>query len=166
VTSDPPPPEDPDAPVERPLHARPGLILLVGAGGAIGTAIRATVAALAPADAWPWTTWAVNVTGAFLLGLLLDVLARTGPDDGRRRAARLVLGTGLLGGYTTYSTLALDAVMLTGSGHAVVALAYAVSTLLTGLVAAAAGIALGAHTARGRAVVRPQPRPDHAGRPS
>jgi CrcB protein len=155
---------EPVALPERPLHARPGLVLLVGAGGAAGTAVRATVAALVPADGWPWATWAVNVTGAFLLGLLLDVLARTGPDDGRRRAARLLLGTGFLGGYTTYSTLALDTVTLTGSGHPGVALGYAASTLVAGLVAAAAGIALGAHS--GRAALRRRPGPERTGQPT
>jgi len=127
---------------ERPLHTRPGLVLLVGVGGAAGTAVRATVAALVPADGWPWATWAVNVTGAFLLGLLLDVLARTGPDDGRRRAARLLLGTGFLGGYTTFSTASTETVRLLEARRYAAAAATSVAMLVLSVGACAAGLAL------------------------
>jgi fluoride exporter len=155
----PPPPPPPLPPPERPLHTRPGLVLLVGLGGAAGTAVRAAVTALLRVgDDWPWATWAVNVSGAFLLGLLLERLARTGPDDGRRRAGRLLLGTGFLGGYTTYSTFALDTVTLTGSGGPVEALVYAATTMLAGLAAAAVGIAVGTRTGRPRATVGPRSR--------
>ena len=118
---------------------------LVAAGGALGTAVRAALTALPAADGrWPWATATVNLTGAFLLGLLLEGLARTGPDDGRRRDARLLLGTGVLGGYTTYSTLALDTVELAGAGVLGGAVLYAAGSVLLGLAAAAAGIATGA----------------------
>ena len=90
----------------------------------------------------------MNLTGAFALGLLLEHLARRGPDDGRRREVRLYAGTGLLGGYTTYSTLALDTVLLADTGQAAVALLYAGSGVVLGVAAAAAGLAVGRRTDR------------------
>ncbi|WNB85824.1 CrcB family protein [Cellulomonas sp. ATA003] len=148
---------DPAIRPERPLHTRPRAIALVAVGGALGTAVRVGVAA--PAGGWdgaPWATWAVNVSGAFVLGVLLERLVRSGPDDGRRRDVRLLAGTGFLGGYTTYSTLALDTVTLVGTNAGVgagtaalgTALLYAGSSLVLGVVAAAAGLAVGRRTAR------------------
>lgn len=132
----------------RPLHLRPRAVAVVALGGAAGTALRAAAGALGgPEGGWPWATWVVNVVGAFGLGLLLEHLARTGPDDGRRRDVRLGLGTGLLGGFTTYSTLALDTVAL-ASGAPLTSVLYAGSTLVLGTVAAAAGMAVGARVRR------------------
>jgi fluoride exporter len=133
----------------RPLHRRPRPVALVALGGAVGTAVRALAADLLPAaGGWPWATWAVNVTGALLLGVLLEHLARTGPDDGRLRDVRLLLGTGALGGYTTYSTLALETVGLASDGAPWRAVLYAATTVLVGLGAAAGGMALGARLRR------------------
>lgn len=137
----------------RPLHLRPRLVALVALGGAVGTGLRAAVTALlgattGPDGGWPWGTWAVNLTGALVLGMLLEHLARTGPDDGRLRDVRLLAGTGVLGGYTTYSTLALDAVTLAADGDLAGTLLYAGSTLVLGVAAAAAGMAVGARLRR------------------
>jgi CrcB protein len=82
-----------------------GLVVL---GGALGTAARA---ALLLVDAPAWQTLAVpviNVVGALLLGLVVGLVARRG-ETARARAARQLFGTGLLGGFTTYSTFALQA---------------------------------------------------------
>ena len=108
---------------------------LVAAGGAIGTALRAAVLLWLP-DTVPGVVVAgINVAGAFLLGLVTGaILSR--PDTARLRAARQVLGTGVLGGFTTYSTFALDAV----SGAA---LWLTGATVVVGVVAAAAGLLLG-----------------------
>jgi fluoride exporter len=127
-----------------PLHLRPRLVGLVALGGVAGTALRAGIGTLeSGAGGWPWATWTVDLSGAFLLGLLLEALARTGPDDGRRRDARLLLGTGALGGYTSYSTLALETVELLDAGDARTAVLYAAGSVVLGLVAAGAGIAVG-----------------------
>lgn len=81
--------------------------LLVFVGGAIGTAIRLALGAIVTApDAAVLTTVAVDVTGAALLGGLYGI---TPAADARSVGRRLLLGTGLLGGYTTYGTLVVDA---------------------------------------------------------
>ncbi|MCJ1695846.1 hypothetical protein C1I63_07040 [Rathayibacter caricis DSM 15933] len=133
----------------RPLHLRAGPILLVAAGGSVGTAARyATALALPPVGGLPLPTIAVNLVGAFLLGVLLESLARSGPDDGGRRTARLLLGTGVLGGFTTYSAFSLDTAELLLAGRvAEAALAVAI-TLVLGTSAAVLGILLAHRTAR------------------
>jgi CrcB protein len=125
------------------------LFWLVVAGGATGTLTRHAVSdQLNPEDLVPLGTLAVNVAGAFVLGALLTVLALRGDDTGRRREARLLLGTGFLGGFTTYSALAVETQTLLRDGHVAVGLAYALVSVAAGLVAALIGVTAG------RAVVR------------
>jgi CrcB protein len=114
---------------------------LVAVGGAAGTLVRHGIGEwLNPGgSSVPVGTFAVNVTGSFLLGALLTILLPHA-DDGRRRAARLLLGTGFLGGYTTYSALAVETEQLLRDGHAALGLAYALGTVAAGLLAALAGI--------------------------
>ena len=114
---------------------------VVFVGGALGTSIRAALEAAFPAQpgGWPWATFLINVSGAFLLGLLLETLSRRGPDVGARRLVRLGLGTGVMGGYTTYSTFTLETVRLIGSGAMLAGIGYALGSVLIGLVAALAG---------------------------
>jgi len=136
-----------------PVHLRWDAVGLVALGGAGGTAARVAISlAIPPVGAIPVATVAINVAGAFLLGVLLEVLARRGPDEGRLRSIRLLLGTGFLGGFTTYSALAIDTVMLTG-GDTGTALAYSFGTILIGGVATWAGIVTGTRLA-GRRVAR------------
>jgi CrcB protein len=117
-----------------------GLVFL---GGAAGTLARWGVGLSVPHPARvPLATVVVNVVGAFVLGALLEGLARRGPDEGRRRALRLTLGTGFCGGFTTYSALANDTDALLRSGLTVQALAYALATVVLGLLASALGIAV------------------------
>ena len=131
-------------PVRRPLHLRARSIGLVALGGTVGTALREVLALSAPAPAGtvPWTILGINLVGSALLGLLLEVLARRGPDEGRRRDLRLLVGTGALGGFTTYSALAVDTALLAGTAPAL-ALAYGLGTVVAGLAAAALGIVAG-----------------------
>ena len=132
------------------LHLRWRSLGLVGLGGAVGTAARSLVSErLAPVAGIPVGILAVNVVGAFVLGLLLERLLRAGPDTGRRRDLRLLLGTGFLGGFTTYSALATDTVALLGE-HALRAAAYALGTLLLGLAAAVLGLWCGSRGGAGR----------------
>lgn len=127
----------------RPPHRDPALVLLVAAGGAVGALARFALAeALPPRGGWPVATLLANLTGAFLLGALLEAVARRGPETPRLRALRLTCGTGVLGGYTTVSALALDAERLVADGAVGTAVAYAGLSVLGGVLAALAGIRL------------------------
>ena len=77
-----------------------------------------------------------------MLGLLLELLSRRGPDVGARRLLRLGLGTGVMGGYTTYSTFALETVRLLEGGALLLGIGYALGSVLLGLAAAWAGTLL------------------------
>jgi CrcB protein len=139
---------------DRPIQLRWRQLGLVAAGGAVGTALREAIALLiAPVGGVDVAVLGINIVGAFALGVLLEYLARRGPDEGGWRTARLLLGTGLLGGFTTYSALAADTSLLFAADRAGLALAYGVGSVLLGGLAAWAGIALSA--AAGRARRRP-----------
>ncbi|TDN45104.1 CrcB protein [Curtobacterium flaccumfaciens] len=126
---------------DRPPHLRWGFLGLVALGGAIGTGVRAVLADAFPAhDGISWVILAINVVGAFCLGLLLETLAHRGPDVGRRRTVRLFVGTGVLGGFTTYSTLADDTARLLDVGRWGAGSGYALLSVVLGLLAVAAGI--------------------------
>ncbi|MCI1220159.1 MAG: CrcB family protein [Bifidobacterium sp.] len=119
-------------------------VAAVFAGGVLGSLIRISLGTLQAKDAsWPWMTMLINLTGAFILGCLLEFLGVTGEDVGARRLWRLGLGTGVIGGYTTYSTFILESdTRLTG--HAVaLALAYLVLSVVAGLICAGLGIGAG-----------------------
>ena len=113
------------------------LLIFIGAG--VGANARFWLSAWISArwHHFPWSTFAVNVTGSLLLGVLLGYLDRHSGSY----AWRLLLGVGLLGGYTTFSTFSLEAVGLMRSGHAWEALAYVVASCALGLGAAYAGYA-------------------------
>jgi CrcB protein len=84
-------------------------------------------------------TFGINVVGAFLLGVLLELLAGHSPDTGWSRRMRLGLGTGGLGGFTTYSALATQTVVLAAT-HPGRAIGYALGTVIVGAAASIAGI--------------------------
>lgn len=88
---------------------------------------------------FPGVTLTINVTGSFLLGLLLTLAA-----GGRiNNQTALVLGTGFLGAYTTYSTFSWDVVTLARDGRWAAALGYLMFTVVFGLAAAGLGYRLG-----------------------
>ncbi len=134
-------------------HRRPSALAVVAVGGAIGTLGRYCVGLVFPVSpaGWPVATFMVNLVGAFALGLLLEALLRTGPDSGRRYLLRLAAGTGMLGAFTTYSTFAVDVILLVRDGSLVLAAAYAVLSVLFGVCAAGAGIVVSARIAGRRA---------------
>ncbi|MGV9711711.1 fluoride efflux transporter CrcB [Gordonia sp. NPDC003424] len=144
-------PTDPD--VVRPLHWRPAAMVLVLIGGAVGTGLRYWVEELLPAvgTGWPWGTFTVNLVGAFVLGVLLEGLAVLGDDDGWRRRARLLLGTGFCGSFTTYSSFALEMSLLARDGAVPVAIGYGVTSVVAGVVCAWLGIATAGAALRRRA---------------
>jgi CrcB protein len=108
---------------------------LVALGGAAGAALRWGVTEAAPvrAGAFPTTTLAMNVLGAGLLGYLVGRVPVRGKSS---EAVRLLLGTGVLGGFTTFSTFAVEVWHGPRIGYAIVAVA-------GGVLAAVAGLALG-----------------------
>lgn len=130
-------------------------LLLVAVGGAAGSAARATVALALPGTPLFGTpllaTFLVNMLGAFALAVLVSVA--DGGERRRREPARLLLGTGFCGGFTTYSAVALhSAELLQGSaatavsGYAVsgyAAAGYAFGTLALGAVATLVGLLVG-----------------------
>jgi fluoride exporter len=121
------------------VRARRDILLVIAAGGALGAAGRYGVAVALPhdADAFPWSTLATNVAGCFALGVLMVLVVE------RLSSSRLVrpfFGTGLLGGFTTFSTYAVDTRALLAAGRPAVAAAYLVGTLVLGLLAVAAAL--------------------------
>ena len=117
---------------------------LVALAGVAGTGLRLAIGGAAPHGAGvPVAILGINVLGAFLLGWLLERLLRA-PEIGERRSRRLRLGlgTGGLGGFTTYSALATDTVLV-ALEHPARAAAYALGTLVLGTLATVGGIALG-----------------------
>lgn len=134
----------------RPAHLSVGNIALVAAGGAFGTGLRyGLMLIMPPAYGIPVAILTVNLVGAFVLGALLETLSELGPDHGTSRRLRLGVGTGVLGGFTTYSALADDTVLLALTSP-LLALGYSVSTVIIGGLTSIAGIALA------RRLIRPQ----------
>jgi CrcB protein len=145
---------DPDlVPGRRP---RPRVLVAVAVGGALGAAARYGVSQLLPPTAgrFPWATFWTNVSGAFALGFVLVVLIERYPPS---TYVRPFVATGFLGGYTTFSTFAVDADLLVKDGHALTAAAYVAASVVVGLAAVTAGIRLARRVPAPRA--RPRPRP-------
>lgn len=118
----------------------PRLLGAVFLGGTLGSLARyGVVTWLDLQDGMPWGTLAVNLVGAFLLGVVTALVA-----SGLWRSA---VGSGLIGGFTTYSALAVQADELLVSRPAT-AIAYVLATLVGGLVLSVAGLALGRRWAR------------------
>ena len=135
----------PPAAAPRSAHLRAGAIALVLVGGTLGTAAREAVSlVLGTPSGFPLGTLAVNLLGAFLLGLLLEALARRGAHEAPLRHLRLLLGTGFMGGFTTYSTLALDGAQMLSAEATAMGLVYLMGSVLAGGIAALAGIAVAA----------------------
>ncbi|CAN7551172.1 fluoride efflux transporter CrcB [Rhizobium sp. LjRoot98] len=117
-------------------------ILLVAAGGALGSVLRYlvglwTLRSFGPS--FPWGTLTVNITGSFLIGVFAEVIAR---KFGASAEMRVFLITGILGGYTTFSAFSLDAITLFERGEPVTALIYVASSVLLSALAVFAGLAL------------------------
>lgn len=125
----------------------------VFAGGALGTLCRYGFERAWPTAPghFPTATFVINTSGALVLGLVLVVLIERLPHLAPR--LRPLLGTGFLGGWTTYSTLVVEADTLAKGGRPAMAAGYVAVTLVCGLSAAALGIALG----RSRTVRGPEP---------
>lgn len=113
------------------------MLAAVAVGGSAGSAARYEVALLLPHDAGtgvPWATLAVNAVGCLLIGVLVVLTERRHP------LLRPLLGVGVLGGFTTFSTFAVDAVVLADRGAGWTAAAYVAGTPVTALAAVSLGV--------------------------
>lgn len=111
---------------------------LVAAGGVAGALARYGLGRTFPTapGAFPWTTFAINVVGCLLIGILISIV-------GTHPVWRPLLGTGVLGGFTTFSAYAVDAERLLHAGQAGVALLYIGGSVITALLATYAGHRIG-----------------------
>lgn len=155
-------PMDSDVEVSRtiagvpvPIRIRPQYLALVAVGGAAGTLARFGLTLIAPSwNSLSLGTVAVNLLGPFLLGALLQSLA-VGAETGARRTMRLMVGTGFLGALTSYAQLALDTVEVFERGQILLAVAYALATVVTGVCAVWLGIFITSRRQVRRALAAP-----------
>lgn len=117
------------------------VIVFIGAGlGGVaryGTGVAMT--RLSALTSFPVSTFTVNIVGSLVMGLIMGFLAtRTGLADGWK----LFLATGIMGGFTTFSSFSLEAVQLIENGEATTALFYILSSVVLGLIALFSGLYL------------------------
>ncbi len=114
------------------------LFLAVAAGGAVGAAARYAAVLIwpEPSGRFPWTTFAINVIGSFALGIVIAIV-------GHSAMARAFLGTGVLGGFTTFSTFAWQGEDLFKEGRPGIAIGYLAGSVVCGLFAAWLGLRTG-----------------------
>jgi fluoride exporter len=125
----------------RQRSGQPAVLAAIAAGGVLGAEARYGMSLLLPHSGWqwPWGTWLVNVSGCFLIGVLMVVVTwLTAPH----RLVRPFLGIGVLGGYTTFSTAMVDVQQLALAGRAGAALGYLLATLAAAVLATFTGAAL------------------------
>ena len=119
----------------------------VAVGGAFGAALRYHLGrgmtvwlGPAPMAAFPFATLAVNTIGSVLMGLLAGWLVARGAGDGEQM--RLLLGVGLLGGFTTFSAFSLELVLLIQRGQLAIAALYALLSIALGVFGLFAGLTM------------------------
>mgnify|MGYP000441008521 CR=1 FL=1 len=119
------------------------ILIAVFLGGGTGSLLRYCVQMalherIVPYS-FPWATFAVNITGSFLIGLFYALSARFNLST----EVRMLLTTGLCGGFTTFSSFGYESLMLLTEGNIAAAAAYSGGSLLLGLLAAGAGVLAG-----------------------
>ncbi|MEU2877489.1 fluoride efflux transporter CrcB [Streptomyces sp. NPDC007070] len=133
-------PTDPDVDLRVPAQRRElgrgqwPVIAAVAVGGAVGACARYGAALLWPTatGAFPWTTFWVNVIGCGVIGVFMMIITDVWAAH---RLVRPFFGTGVLGGFTTFSTYAVDIQRLVDGGHARTGLLYLAATMLAALAA-------------------------------
>jgi len=155
VQSDPSPrePIDPDVDLRHPAGAggtvanavvaaagrsEAAVLMVIAAGGALGAAARYLVGLAwpAPPGSFPWATMGINLIGCGLIGVLMVLVAEVWTGQ---RLVRPFVGTGILGGFTTFSTYAVDLQQLIAGRHLITAVTYLLATVIGALVAVWAG---------------------------
>ena len=120
-------------------RTRPSVLLAIAAGGAAGTPARyalGRIVHVAPSG-FPWATFVINVSGSFVLGLLLTLVVERWPPT---RFVRPFAAIGFLGAYTTFSTYVVESDLLVKDGRVGVAAVYVVASLAAGFLAVYLGI--------------------------
>jgi CrcB protein len=135
-------PTDPDVDLHDPkqrAELSATLLAVIAAGGALGALARYGLSELFPRapGTWPLATWLTNVSGCLLIGVLMVLVS----ERSRHPLVRPLLGVGVLGGYTTFSTYTVDTLAAFGAGTAGPALLYLVLTPVLAVAAAAVGVA-------------------------
>jgi CrcB protein len=124
--------------------SKPVNLLLVFLGAALGTGLRLVLSATIPdLGGIPMGIFVVNILGAFALGLLLGLLSTERSDRDRTHYLQLFFGTGLIAGFTTYSALAVDTVLLFEQQSLAVGLLYSVGSVVLGVAAGYGGMMCG-----------------------
>jgi len=120
------------------MIVRVALVAAGGAAGAVGRYLLGAWIAARVGPAFPWSTFVINVSGSFLIGIVLG-LATEGVLSAE---ARLFLAVGVLGGYTTFSTFSYETLELLADGTIGAFLLNVLGQLAAGLAAVALGLAL------------------------
>ncbi|MGH3328360.1 MAG: fluoride efflux transporter CrcB [Streptomycetales bacterium] len=122
------------------LGVPPAVLLVIACGGMLGALARYGLAVLWPhrGTAFPWATFTANVVGCLLIGALMVLITEAFVAH---RLVRPFLGVGVLGGFTTYSTYAVEAQQLIEDGAAGRAFTYIFATLVAALIAVVIGMA-------------------------
>ena len=119
-------------------------IFLVMGGGAVGAALRYLLGRfagqMAPGAAWPWGTFAANLIGGFAMGLLAGWLARGSTASGE--PMRLLLGVGVLGGFTTFSAFSLETALMIERREFALAGGYVAASVVLSIAALFLGLML------------------------
>ena len=141
------PPSSRAQPARPTRRVEPRLLVAISLGAMAGATARYQLAVWirVPPGGFPWATFWTNISGSFVLGLLLVLLIGRFVTERfpTARDVRAAAGTGFLGAYTTFSTFSVETDVLLKDGHATVAASYVVASLVVGITAAWAGILLG-----------------------
>jgi CrcB protein len=116
-------------------------LLLVAAGGAVGSVARYLVgvgAMRVMSPGWPYGTFTVNLLGGFLMGCLASWLAHRGTGTGEQW--RVLLGIGVLGGFTTFSSFSLETALMIQKRDYLQAFSYSAASVLLSVAALFAGL--------------------------
>lgn len=116
-------------------------ILFVAAGGALGASLRYLLGLVPVKSAFPLQTFVTNLIGCFVIGIIAALGAGLAQKHSIKLSPQLVLflKTGLCGGFTTFSTFALDSTSLFQNGHGPLAVAYMTASLVAGILCVLAG---------------------------
>ena len=116
--------------------------LIVALGGAVGASLRHLTSLLTLrwfGPNFPWGTLTVNIVGSFLMGVFIELLARKFDSS---QELRLLIATGIMGGFTTFSAFSLDVAVMWERGATLTAAGYVLASVMLSILALFAGLAV------------------------